>query len=231
MAVSPAEDILRTLTYNYTATTGSATYTPTTGIIVGPSDKGFLNNKITSSFDINCNSYKKNITSNGHNTLTFKTGTNVTNRTLSINLKMTKTPSNFVVANMTFSFINLSPGKYYTLTFDVNGIATIGPTQPRLYNMTLVLGSTSYTYDNVFGPIATCSDIFAATGLEQDDTPETPSEVVYAANNKNTQVIINTDRTYEFEFFIINNPSQTYSNKQAVRYADLKKDTWRSSSI
>lgn len=59
MAVSPAEEILRTLTYNYTATTGSATYTPTTGIIVGPSDKGFLNNKITSSFDINCNSYKK----------------------------------------------------------------------------------------------------------------------------------------------------------------------------
>ena len=77
--------------------------------------------------------------------------------------------------------------------------------------MTLVLGSTSYTYDNVFSPIATCSDIFAATGLEQDDTPETPSEVVYAANNTNTQVIINTDRTYEFEFFIINNPSQTYS--------------------
>ena len=79
--------------------------------------------------------------------------------------------------------------------------------------MTLVLGSTSYTYDNVFSPIATCSDIFAATGLEQDDTPETPSEVVYVANNKNTQVIKNIDRTYEFEFFIINNPSQTYSNK------------------
>ena len=52
--------------------------------------------------------------------------------------------------------------------------------------MTLVLGSTSYTYDNVFSPIATCSDIFAATGLEQDDTPEIPSEVVYAANNTNT---------------------------------------------
>ena len=41
---------------------------------------------------------------------------------------MTKTPSNFVVADMTFSFINLSPGKYYTLTFDVDGIATMGPT-------------------------------------------------------------------------------------------------------
>lgn len=59
MAVSPAEEILRSLTYKYTATTGSATYTPTTGIIVGPSDKALLNNKITSSFDINCNSYKK----------------------------------------------------------------------------------------------------------------------------------------------------------------------------
>ena len=212
MAVSPAEEILRTLTYNYTATTGSATYTPTTGIIVGPSATSNIKDKITSSFDINCNSYKKNITSNGHNTLTFKTGSNSTTRTLSINLKMTRTPSNLVLANVTFSFINLSPGKYYTLTFDVDGINTVF-VHPRLYNMTLVLGSTSYTYDNVFGPIATCSDIFAATGLEQDDTPETPSEVVYAANNKNTQVIINTDRTYEFEFFIINNPSQTYSNK------------------
>ena len=231
MAVSPAEEILRTLTYNYTATTGSATYTPTTGIIVGPSNKGFLNRKITSSFDINCNSYKKNITSNGHNTLTFKTGSNSTTRTLSINLKMTITPSNLVLANETFSFINLSPGKYYTLTFDVDGIATIGPTQPRLYNMTLVLGSTSYTYDNVFSPIATCSDIFAATGLEQDDTPEIPSEVVYAANNTNTQIITNIDHTYEFEFFIIDKPSQKYIDKQAVRYADLKKDTWRSSSI
>ena len=126
--ILPAEEILRTLTYKYTATTGSATYTPTTGIIVGPSDKGFLNNKITSSFDINCNSYKKNITSNGHNTLTFKTGSNSTSRTLSINLKMTRTPSNLVIANETFSFINLSPSKYYTLTFDVDGIATMGPT-------------------------------------------------------------------------------------------------------
>ena len=62
MAVSPAEEILRTLTYNYTATTGSANYSQTTGIIVGPSDKGFLNNKITSSFNINCNSYKKSNT-------------------------------------------------------------------------------------------------------------------------------------------------------------------------
>ena len=128
MAVSPAEEILRTLTYNYKATTGRASYSQTEGIIVGPSDRGLLNNKITSSFDINCNSYKKNITSNGHNTLTFMTGSNSTTRTLSINLKMTGTPSGLVVANETFSFINLSPGKYYTLTFDVDGIATIGPT-------------------------------------------------------------------------------------------------------
>ena len=79
--------------------------------------------------------------------------------------------------------------------------------------MTLVLGSKSYTYDDIFDPIATCSDIFTATGLEDVDSPETPSEVVYAYNNTNTQEITNVDRTYVFEFFIIDNPSQTYSNK------------------
>ena len=37
MAVSPAEDILRTLTYEYKATTGSAKYNQKTGSILGPS--------------------------------------------------------------------------------------------------------------------------------------------------------------------------------------------------
>ena len=196
MAVSQAEEILRTLTYNYTATTGSATYTPTTGIIVGPSATSNIKDKITSSFDINCNSYKKNITSNGHYTLTFIPGGTSATRTLSINLKMSRTPSNLVLANVTFSFINLSPGKYYTLTFDVDGINTVF-VHPRLYNMTLVLGSTSYTYDNVFGPIATCSDIFAATGVDQYEHAASPTEkVVYAASNTTTQPIKNDRETY-----------------------------------
>ena len=34
--VPPAEDILRTLKYNYKATTGKASYSQSTGIIVGP---------------------------------------------------------------------------------------------------------------------------------------------------------------------------------------------------
>ena len=196
MAVSQAEEILRTLTYTYTATTGSATYTPTTGIIVGPSATSNIKDKITSSFDINCNSYKKNITSNGHYTLTFIPGGTSATRTLSINLKMSRTPSNLVLANVTFSFINLSPGKYYTLTFDVDGINTVF-VHPRLYNMTLVLGSTSYTYDNVFGPIATCSDIFAATGVDQYEHAASPTEkVVYAASNTTTQPIKNDRETY-----------------------------------
>ena len=127
MAVSPAEEILRTLTYNYTATTGSATYTPTTGIIVGPSATGNINQKITCSININCNSYKKNITSNGHYTLTFIPGGTSATRNLNIYLKMTSSTGTTLL-DVKFSFINLSPGKYYTLTFDVDGIATIGPT-------------------------------------------------------------------------------------------------------
>ena len=195
MAVSPAEDILRTLTYNYTRTVGNARYSQNTGSILGPSATGNTNSRITCSININCNSYKKNITSNGHYTLTFMPGRTSATRNLNIYLKMTSSIGTTLL-DVNFSFINLSAGKYYTLTLDVDGIVTFGTLHPRLYNMTLVLGSKSYTYDNVFGPIATCSDIFAATGLDQNDTPETPSEVVYAANNTNTQVITNIDRTY-----------------------------------
>ena len=195
MAVSPAEDILRTLTYNYTATTGSATYSQSTGIIVGQSATGDINNKITCSCDINGNGRTKNITSNGHYYLSFNTGTRPLNRELKINLKMSSDRV-LKLTDVVFLFTNLGASKTYTLTFDVDGFTSIGPARPRLYNMTLVLGRISYTYDNVFGPIATCSDIFAATGLDQNNTPETPSEVVYAANNTNTQVITNIDRTY-----------------------------------
>ena len=197
MAVSPAEDILRILKYNYTRTVGNARYSQNTGSILGPSITGNTNNRITCSFDIDCSGYKKNITSNGHYTLTFipKPGGTSATRKLNIYLKMTSSTGTTIL-DVKFSFINLSPGKYYTLTLDVDGIVTFGTLHPRLYNMTLVLGSKSYTYDNVFGPIATCSDIFAATGLDQNDTPETPSEVVYAASNTNTQVITNIDRTY-----------------------------------
>lgn len=230
MAVSPAEDILRTLTYDYITTVGSARYSQNTGSILCSSTTGNINNKLSFSCFIIGNGTTKNITSNGHYYLSFNTGSSSSNRMLDINLKMTSS-NGMKLLDVKYSFKNLGANKTYTLTLDVDGFTSMGFSQPRLYNMTLVLGKVSYTYDNVFGPIATCSDIFAATGLEPDDSPETPSEVVYAANNKNTQVIINTDRTYEFEFFIINNPSQTYSNKQAVRYADLKKDTWRSSSI
>ena len=191
MAVSPAEDILRTLTYNYKATTGRASYSQTEGIIVGPSATGNINQKITCSININCNSYKKNITSNGHYTLTFMPGGTSATRTLSINLTI-KPAANLVLADVTFSFINLSPGKYYTLTLDVDGINPMKLTQPRLYNMTLVLGQKSYTYDNVFGPIATCSDIFAATGVYQYEHAAPPTtEVVYAASNTTTQPIKN----------------------------------------
>lgn len=121
MAVSPAEDILRTLKYNYKATTGSASYSQTSGTIIGPSATGNINQKITCSININCNSYKKNITSNGHYTLTFIPGGTSATRTLSINLTM-KPTANLVLADVTFSFINLSSGKYYTLTLDVDGI-------------------------------------------------------------------------------------------------------------
>ena len=63
--------------------------------------------------------------------------------------------------------------------------------------MTLVLGSTSYTYDNVFSPIATCSDIFAATGVDQYEHAASPTEkVVYAASNTTTQPIKNDRETY-----------------------------------
>ena len=51
MAVSPAEDILRTLKYNYKATTGKASYSQSTGIIVGPSTTGNINNKITCKYE------------------------------------------------------------------------------------------------------------------------------------------------------------------------------------
>ena len=197
MAVSPAEDILRTLKYTYTRTVGNARYSQTSGTIISIPTTGNINNGITCSFDIDCSGYKKNITSNGHYTLTFipKPGGTPATRNLNIYLKMTSSTGTTLL-DVKFSFTNLSPGKYYTLTLDVDGIVTFGTLHPRLYNMTLVLGSKSYTYDNVFGPIATCSDIFAATGLDQNDTPETPSEVVYAANNTNTQVITNIDRTY-----------------------------------
>lgn len=182
--VPPAEDILRTLTYNYKATTGKANYSQTEGIIVGPSTTGSLNNKLSFSCDINGNGRTKNITSNGHYYLSFNTGSSPLNRTLDINLKISSTVLKLL--DVKYSFINLGASKTYTLTFDVDGFTSMGPARPRLYNMTLVLGRISYTYDNVFGPIATCSDIFAATGLEAVDIPETPSEVVYAANNTNT---------------------------------------------
>lgn len=225
MAVSPAEDILRTLTYNYSASYGSATYTRTTGII--KSNTTANTSGISCSCTIVCTSTTKIISRNGHYSLNFNTGTASTNRTLYISLMMDVqgTPQ----LNAKFSFTNLGANQTYTLTFDANGFAIQGNASPRLYNITLVPGSTSYTYDDIFGPIATHSDIFTACGI--GDIPETPSEVVYADNNSDTLSITNEDITYNYAFYIIDNPSQTYSNSQGVRYADLKKDIWASSSI
>lgn len=61
--------------------------------------------------------------------------------------------------------------------------------------MTLVLGSKSYTYDDIFGPIATCSDIFDACGVGSPET-SLEEEVVYAYNSTDTIAIANTSRTY-----------------------------------
>ena len=212
MAVSPAEDILRTLTYDYTQIVGNTRYSQNTGSILGSSTTGNINNKLSFGCSIIGNNRTKNITSNGHYYLSFNTGSSSSNRMLDINLKMTSS-NGMKLLDANYSFKNLGANKTYTLTLDVDGLTSMGFSQPRLYNMTLVLGRISYTYDNVFGPIATCSDIFAATGLERYDTPETPSEVVYAANNTDTQMITNIDHTYNFEFYIIDKPSQTYSNK------------------
>ena len=225
MAVSPAEDILRTLTYNYSASYGSATYTRTTGII--KSNTAVNTSGISCSCTIVCTSSTKVIELNGHYSIKFNTGSTSSSRTLYITLKMDVQGSTKL--NAKFSFSNLGANQTYTLTLDADGFATQGLASPRLYNITLVPGSTSYTYDDIFGPIATCSDIFTACGI--GDIPETPSEVVYADNNTNTWSITNKDITYNYAFYIIDNPSQTYGNSQGVRYADLKKDIWSASSI
>lgn len=226
--VPPAEDILRTLTYNYTASTGSARYSQTDGIILGPSGRG----KISCSCFIIGNGTNINVTKNGHYYLRFTTGSSSSNRMLDINLKMTTSASGGITVTLLdvkYSFINLAANKTYTLTFDVDGFDTVF-VKPRLYNMALVLGRIPYTYDDIFSPIATCLEIFNACDV---DSPETSleKEVVYAYNSTDTIAITNISRTYEYTFYIIDKPSQTYSNKQAVRYADLKKDIWGSSSI
>lgn len=164
MAVSPAEEILRTLTYNYTATTGTTSYSQSTGIIDADSIHGSRKDPLSCSCIINGNGTIKSIKGNGHCYLTFNTGSSSSNRFLSINLTV-KLSSGLTALNVTYSFINLGANKTYTLTFDVTGFNNIRA-HPKLFNMTLVLGRISYTYDNVFGPIATCSDIFAATGLD-----------------------------------------------------------------
>lgn len=230
MAVSPAEDILRTLTYNYysSTTSGSATYTQTTGII--KSNTTATDNNISCSCIIRGNNTTKTVSSNGHYSLTFATGSSTTNRKLNINLTMTVQGSSQL--DVLYSFTNLGASQTYTITFDVDGFATSGYAAPRLYNITLVLGSTSYTYDDIFGPIATCSDIFTACGIKSN-TPKTPSEIVYSDGYSNiTLPIMNEDETYQYTFYIIDKSSQTYSSSyQGVRYADLKKNTYSVSSI
>ena len=73
MAVSPAEDILRTLTYNYyqSTTSGSATYTQTTGII--KSNTTANDNNISCSCIIRGNNTTKTVSSHVHYSLTFNT--------------------------------------------------------------------------------------------------------------------------------------------------------------
>lgn len=194
MAVSPAEEILRTLKYNYTATSGSGRYSQTSGTILGMGATGTFQNKMSCSCFINGNGKTKNVTSNGSYSLLFDTGSQSEKRTLKINLKITFSNGTKPL-DITYSFINLGANKVYTLSFDVDGFVTIGSASPRLYNMTLVLGSTVYTYDNIFGPIATCSDIFAACGVGSPET-SLEKEVVYAYNSTDTIAIANTSRTY-----------------------------------
>ena len=228
MAVSPAEDILRTLTYNYySSTSGSATYTQTTGII--KSNATANANNISCRCVISCNNTTKTVSSNDHYSLTFATGSSSTNRKLDINLTMIVQGSTQL--DVLYSFTNLGASQTYTITFDVDGFATSGYAAPRLYNITLVLGSTSYTYDDIFGPIATCSDIFTACGIKSNN-PKIPSEVVYADGYSYTTIaIMNEDETYQYTFYIIDKSSQIYSSYQGVRYADLKKNTYSVSSI
>lgn len=61
--------------------------------------------------------------------------------------------------------------------------------------MTLVLGSSSYTYDDIFSPIATCLEIFNACDVGSPET-SLEKEVVYAYNSTDTIAITNTSRTY-----------------------------------
>lgn len=195
--VPPAEDILRTLKYNYKATTGKASYSQSTGIIVGPSTTGDINNKITCSCFIIGNGTNINVTKNGHYYLRFTTGssTSSTNRTLDINLKMTSSAGGGItLLDVKYSFINLGVNKTYTLTFDVDGFDTVF-VHPRLYNMALVLGRIPYTYDDIFSPIATCLEIFNACDVGSPET-SLEKEVVYAYNSTDTIAIANTSRTY-----------------------------------
>lgn len=88
-----------------------------------------------------------------------------------------------------------------------------------LSNMVMYTSSgTRYTWDDIYGPIATWNDI----GNEIiEDSFSDPTKVVIANGSSGSIWNTNTGKTRTYRCLIGNYPSQTYTANQGIRFADL----------
>lgn len=135
----------------------------------------------------------------------------------------------FIVA----SFSTLNTNLKYSLEFDISGVAL--QEIPTIENITLVAGETGCSYEQIYGPIATVQDMFDVCGITSDpETPDGTKALIFNEENSNAQLKKSEDVESNgmiYRFYLLDNPSQEYSDSQAIRFADLQTSSYSESSL
>ena len=140
--------------------------------------------------------------------------------------------SSFTVTTLNATLSGFKANLVYSLEFDISGIE-LGKI-PAVENITLVAGQTAYSYEQIYGPIATIQDIFDACGItSQPETPDGTKALIFDAANttqkKKSEYVQSNGMVYRF--YLTDNPSQEYQDNQAIRFSDLQTSSYSESSL
>ncbi len=140
--------------------------------------------------------------------------------------------SSFTVTTLNATLSGFRIGLVYSLEFDISGIE-LGKI-PAVENITLVVGKAGYSYEQIYGPIATIQDMFDACGImSQPETPDGSKAIIFDLANSHQKKKSEDVQSsgWIFRFFLTDNPSQEYQDNQAIRFSDLQTSSYSESSL
>lgn len=126
------------------------------------------------------------------------------------------TDSSAASAAASVNFSGLPAGSRITISFDLKGYI--------ISNLTIVLGTTEYTWNQIYEPIVILKD------MDPDFAGDDPNQAIISAGEDGqgdywSRWYRNDDIEYFVCWQISNYPSQEYPDGKAIRHADLTTNT------